>query len=141
MQSNGPWNTVAAQPRRPRKLTIRAIDHIQLAMPEGKEGEARAFYRDLLGIPEKEKPPHLAKRGGCWFEDGTVKIHLGVDKDFRAAKKAHPGLVVEGLPVLVERLKAAGYRVVDDEPLEGYDRVYADDPFGNRIELMEPKGP
>lgn len=119
-------------------MVIRAVDHVQLAMPPGREDEARAFYQGLLGIPEKPKPPHLVKRGGCWFEDGAVKIHLGVEKEFRPAKKAHPGLIVEGLPGLVERLKAAGYRVVDDEPLEGYDRVYADDPFGNRVELMEP---
>ncbi len=119
-------------------MTILAIGHVQLAMPAGEEDAARAFYRDLLGIAEKEKPPHLAKRGGCWFEDGSVKIHLGVEADFRAARKAHPALVVDDVLALAERLKAAGVRVVDDEPLEGWDRVYADDPFGNRIELMTP---
>lgn len=121
-------------------MTILAIEHVQLAMPAGEEEAARGFYRDLLGITEKEKPPHLAKRGGCWFEDGPVKIHLGVEADFRAARKAHPALVVDDVVALAERLKAAGVRVVDDEPLEGWDRVYADDPFGNRIELMTPRG-
>lgn len=118
--------------------TIRAIDHVQLAMPAGGEIAARAFYADLVGIPEQPKPAHLAVRGGCWFESAAVKIHLGVDADFRPARKAHPALVVDGLAALVNRLAAAGVRVVDDEPLDGYDRVYVDDPFGNRIELMEP---
>ena len=120
-------------------MPIRAIDHVQLAMPAGKEDEARRFYRDLLGIPEQPKPPNLAKRGGCWFERGALKIHLGVEKDFRPARKAHPALLVDGLPALKRALAGAGCRLVDDEPLEGYDRIYVDDPFGNRIELMEPK--
>jgi catechol 2,3-dioxygenase-like lactoylglutathione lyase family enzyme len=120
-------------------LPIRAIDHVQLAMPAGKEDEARHFYRDLLGIPEQPKPPNLARRGGCWFERGALKIHLGVEKDFRPARKAHPALLVDGLPALKTALADAGCPLVDDEPLEGYDRIYVDDPFGNRIELMEPK--
>ena len=120
-------------------MRIRALDHVQLAMPAGEEARARAFYRGALGIPEIPKPPHLAARGGCWFESDTVKIHLGVDPAFRPAKKAHPALLVEDLPKLVERLRAGGYELADDEPLEGFDRVYACDPFGNRIELMEPR--
>jgi catechol 2,3-dioxygenase-like lactoylglutathione lyase family enzyme len=119
-------------------MRICSIDHVQLAMPAGREAEARAFYADILGISEQPKPPHLAKRGGCWFERGALKIHLGVEKEFARARKAHPALIVEDLPALVAALKHAGHRVVDDEPLEGYDRVYVDDPFGNRIELMEP---
>jgi catechol 2,3-dioxygenase-like lactoylglutathione lyase family enzyme len=119
-------------------MKILSIDHVQLAMPAGREAEARGFYADLLGITEAQKPPHLAKRGGCWFERGALKIHLGVDKDFVPARKAHPALVVEDLQSLVAALKRAGHRVVDDEPLEGYDRIYVDDPFGNRLELMEP---
>ena len=98
-----------------------------------------AFYRDLLGIPEVPKPPHLAKRGGAWFERGALKIHLGVEADFRPARKAHPALLVDDLDALVARLKASGVKVIDDEPLEGYARVYVTDPFGNRIELMEPR--
>jgi catechol 2,3-dioxygenase-like lactoylglutathione lyase family enzyme len=120
-------------------MKICSIDHVQLAMPAGREAEARAFYCDLLGISEQPKPPHLAKRGGCWFERGALKIHLGVEKEFAPARKAHPALIVEDLPALVAALKHAGHRVVDDEALEGYDRVYVDDPFGNRIELMEPR--
>ncbi|QXC63495.1 VOC family protein [Aquihabitans sp. G128] len=108
-------------------------------MPAGREPEARAFYEGLLGIAEVPKPPHLAARGGCWFEDGALKVHLGVDADFRPARKAHPALEVEDLPALLASLRAAGVPVVDDEPLEGFDRAYADDPFGNRIELLEPR--
>jgi catechol 2,3-dioxygenase-like lactoylglutathione lyase family enzyme len=120
-------------------LPIVGVDHVQLAMPAGREAEARAFYSGLLGIPEAAKPPALAARGGVWFESGAVKIHLGVDPDFHPARKAHPGLLVSGLEALVGDLRRAGYRVTTDEPLEGHLRVYVDDPFGNRLELMEPR--
>jgi catechol 2,3-dioxygenase-like lactoylglutathione lyase family enzyme len=119
-------------------MSIEAIDHVQLAMPAGREAEAVAFYEALLGISQQPKPAHLAARGGCWFERGDLKIHLGVEADFRAARKAHPALRVKDLPALVARLSDAGIAIRDDEPLEGYDRVYIDDPFGNRIELLEP---
>ena len=118
-------------------MSVVGIDHVQLAMPSGREAEAQAFYEGLLGVQRVPKPPHLEVRGGCWFESDTVKIHLGVEDPFRPARKAHPALMVDGLAALVERLQAAGVTVRDDEPLEGYHRVYVDDPFGNRLELME----
>lgn len=121
-------------------MEIKRLDHVQLAMPRGGEDLARSFYGDLLGLPEKPKPPNLARRGGCWFESETVKIHLGVEEDFRPAKKAHPALLVNDLRSLVTALSDAGMQIVDDEPLEGYRRVYTADPFGNRLELMEPQG-
>jgi catechol 2,3-dioxygenase-like lactoylglutathione lyase family enzyme len=117
---------------------VRAIDHVQLAMPAGGEAAARAFYGDLLGLPEVPKPPPLAARGGCWFESGPVKLHLGVEQDFRPARKAHPALVVADLPALRRTLDGAGVEVVDGEPLDGQDRMFAFDPFGNRLELLEP---
>jgi len=119
-------------------MRLTAIDHVQLAMPEGGEARARQFYGEILGLPEKGKPPALAARGGVWFKASGLKIHLGVEKDFRPARKAHPALLVEDLPALARRLSAAGCPVIDDEPLTGYRRLYTEDPFGNRIELLEP---
>jgi catechol 2,3-dioxygenase-like lactoylglutathione lyase family enzyme len=113
------------------------LDHVQLAMPAGREAEAVAFYEGVLGIPQVPKPAALAARGGCWFEDGDVRVHLGVDPSFVPAGKAHAALAVVGLAELRERLRAAGHDV-RDEPLPGHDRCYTDDPFGNRIELLEP---
>lgn len=118
-------------------MGIKQIDHVQLAMPPGKEAEARAFYRDVLGIPEVPKPPELAKRGGCWFVRDGLKVHLGVEPGFRPARKAHPAFLVEDLSALKARIEGAGYSFKTDELLPGYDRIYVDDPFGNRIELME----
>jgi catechol 2,3-dioxygenase-like lactoylglutathione lyase family enzyme len=106
-------------------------------MPPHREDEARGFYRDLLGIPEKTKPPELAKRGGCWFERGPLKVHLGVEADFRPARKAHPAFLVDDLSSLRRALEAAGCTIKTDEALENCDRIFVDDPFGNRIELME----
>jgi catechol 2,3-dioxygenase-like lactoylglutathione lyase family enzyme len=107
-------------------------------MPAGREAEARAFYADLLGLPETAKPANLARRGGCWFGNAAIKVHLGVETDFRPARKAHPAFIVDDLASLVARLAAAGYRARPDEPLSGYARVFIDDPFGNRIELLQP---
>jgi len=120
-------------------VPVVAIEHVQLAMPAGMEQAAREFYQGLLGIPEVPKPPELAKRGGAWFENGPLKVHLGVENDFRPARKAHPALLVSDLETLVARLTQHHIKVIDDDPLEGYFRVYVADPFGNRIELMEPR--
>jgi catechol 2,3-dioxygenase-like lactoylglutathione lyase family enzyme len=119
-------------------MPVERIDHVQLAMPPGGEDEARRFYGGLLGLPEVPKPPHLAARGGCWFETGAVKVHLGAEEGFRAARKAHPALLVSALPSLLQELISAGVEVHADEPLEGFHRAYVADPFGNRIELLEP---
>lgn len=119
------------------EIKIHAIDHVQLAMPRGGEERARAFYAGVLGLQEVPKPPELAKRGGAWFEQGSVKIHLGMEDDFRAAKKAHPALVVEGLAEIIALCQEGGYRATPDVPFAGYRRMHVEDPFGNRLELME----
>jgi len=115
---------------------VRALDHVQLAMPAGGEERAEAFYSGLLGFDRQAKPEPLASRGGCWFSDGAVAVHLGVDPDFRPARKAHPALVVDDLDGLVAALAAAGHPFRDDRDLPGVRRGYVDDPFGNRIELI-----
>jgi catechol 2,3-dioxygenase-like lactoylglutathione lyase family enzyme len=117
------------------------IDHVLLAMPIGGEGDARAFYQDLLGIPEIAKPEALAGRGGCWFQNGVVQIHLGVEADFVPARKAHPAFLVSDLRALATKLTTAGRQLTSDTPLPGYDRLFVDDPFGNRIEFMQRTAP
>jgi catechol 2,3-dioxygenase-like lactoylglutathione lyase family enzyme len=120
-------------------MLIERIDHVQLAMPVGAEDRAREFYQGVLGIPEVPKPPHMAKRGGCWFERAELKVHLGADADFRAARKAHPAFAVAGLQLLADKLKLQGYALRDDEPIAGRARIQAEDPFGNRIEFIEAR--
>jgi catechol 2,3-dioxygenase-like lactoylglutathione lyase family enzyme len=115
------------------------IDHVQLAIPTGQEAAARRFYVDLLGLREQEKPESLRSRGGAWFEGGSLRLHVGVEENFRPSKKAHPGLLLSGLSALVERLRAANVPVEPDAELPGYARVYVTDPFGNRLELLERK--
>lgn len=120
-------------------MPILGLHHVQLAMPPGREADATAFYEGLLGIPRVEKPPHLAARGGCWFESPSTRVHLGVEETFAPARKAHPALLVSDLKALRRRLEDAGTVIVDDEPLVGFDRFYAYDPFGNRLELLSPR--
>jgi catechol 2,3-dioxygenase-like lactoylglutathione lyase family enzyme len=109
-------------------------------MPAGREGVAQSFYEGLLGVPRVSKPENLDRRGGCWFRSATVEVHLGVEEPFAPARKAHPAFLVDDLADLRERLAVAGFDVVDDEPLDGYDRFYTSDPFGNRIELLSALG-
>lgn len=118
-------------------MNILSIDHIQLAMPAGKESEARAFYGDILGISEVDKPEALQARGGVWFESGAVKIHLGVEDDFRPEKKAHPALVVSDLNTLIASLISNEFNVTEDHKIPGVERAFCNDPFGNRIEFIQ----
>ena len=121
-------------------MTLQAIDHVQVAIPRGGEPEARRFYDAFLGLAEQPKPDNLAKRGGCWFEAGAVKVHCGVEDPFRAARKAHIAFKVDDVAALATRARAAGFETADDEPLPGHDRIYIYDPFGNRLEFLKPHG-
>ena len=128
-------------------MTILSIDHVQLAMPVGEEEKARAFFVNILGFHEIPKPAELAKRGGAWFQNvptavelpsGTVKLHVGVEADFRPARKAHPAFIVDDLDSLIAKAQSAGCETdTTQPPLDGYKRAHVFDPFGNRIELME----
>lgn len=118
---------------------ILSIDHVQLAMPKGSEDRARSFYRNVLGMQEVPKPEELAGRGGCWFASGGAQVHLGVEEDFRPAKKAHPALVVEGLDEILIKCKKTGVASKMDVEIDGRRRAHVFDPFGNRLELIEAK--
>ncbi|MFD3695621.1 VOC family protein [Streptomyces sp. NPDC058646] len=120
---------------------LTALDHVQLAAPPGAEDRLRAYYTRVLGMTEISKPPVLAARGGCWFAAGGVQLHLGVEEDFRPARKAHPGLRVTGIEEYARRLEERGAEVVWDDNLPGRRRFYSEDPVGNRLEFLEPDGP
>ena len=113
------------------------IDHIQIAAPEGCEEAAREFYGAVLGMKEIEKPPVLRARGGCWFECGAHQLHIGIEREFRPAKKAHPAFAVFNLDKLREAIANLGIAVTDDDNLPGERRFYAVDPWGNRLEFIE----
>ena len=117
-------------------MAIIGLDHVQIAIPAGGEDRAREFYAELLGMHEVPKPANLSP-SGCWFERGGVSLHIGVDPDFRPARKAHVAMLVDDLSGLRQRLEAKGVPTRDDKPIEGYGRFFSEDPFGNRIEIME----
>jgi catechol 2,3-dioxygenase-like lactoylglutathione lyase family enzyme len=119
-------------------MEITGIDHVQVAAPPGREADARAFYGGLLGLEELAKPAGLAARGGCWFRAGAQELHVGVERDFAPALKAHPGFVVSDLEALRARLAAAGVELAEDDgTIPGIRRFYAVDPFGNRLEFRQ----
>lgn len=117
-------------------MAIIGLDHVQVAIPAGGEDQARGFYAGLLGMAEVPKPA-TQSASGCWFTSGSVKLHIGVDPAFVAATKAHPAFLVDDVAALRGRLAAAGCAIRDDTPVAGYVRFFTEDPFGNRIELME----
>ncbi len=117
---------------------ILGINHILLAITPDGEAAARWFYGEVLGLTEIPKPQVLAGRGGLWFECGPLQIHLGVETDFQASKKAHPALLVTSLAWFLARLQAANCIIEQDRQLPGFERAFTIDPFGNRIELMQP---
>ncbi len=114
------------------------IDHVQVAMPRGEEAQARSFYGDAVGLEELPKPEPLKSRGGVWFRLGARELHLGVEEPFAPAKKAHPGIVTADVGALAARLEAAGHPVTWDSERPGFRRFFVHDPFGNRLEFMEP---
>lgn len=120
-------------------MKVTGFDHFQITMPKGEEAKAREFYGDLLGLTEIPKPPNLARRGGLWFWVGSQQLHVSVENDFRPAKKGHPAFLVDELARYRKWTEDKGYAPYDDpEPLEGYNRFFLTDPFGNRLEFLEP---
>ena len=120
-------------------MTLLRINHVQLAIPPNRESEARRFYGEVLGLREIPKPAALAARGGAWFELGDVQLHLGVEADFRPARKAHVAFEVGDLDAISARCQAAGHELRSDGAIGGLRRCFVDDPFGNRLELMDAK--
>lgn len=114
-----------------------AIDHVQIAIPAGGEAEGRRFFGEILGLDELAKPARLEGRGGCWFDLGGGQLHLGVDPDFRPARKAHVAFRAVSLDEVRARLHGGGYETRDDDPVDGRGRFFTHDPFGNRLEFVE----
>lgn len=121
-------------------MAVLGIDHVQLAMPIGGVEDARAFYTTVLGLREVPKPDGLLKLGGAWFTNGRVELHLGAEENFRAARKAHPALIVDSLDQVLRAARDFGGETAEAQQLPGRRRGFVYDPFGNRIELIEIEG-
>lgn len=115
-----------------------AFDHVQLTMPAGSDAQAIAFFAGVLGLEKIPHPPTLLQNGGAWFRAGTVELHIGIEDDFRPVRKGHPAMVVDDLDEIARRCEDAGYDVSWDTRYPGFRRFYVRDPFGNRIEIMQP---
>jgi hypothetical protein len=113
------------------------LDHVQIAIPAGGEDHARGFFGDLLGLTEIPKPEEMRGRGGCWFQLGDQQLHIGVDPDFRPARKAHVAVTVANLDALRTRLSKAGFKIIKEVPLGERERFFSSDPFGNRMEFVQ----
>jgi catechol 2,3-dioxygenase-like lactoylglutathione lyase family enzyme len=119
-------------------MAIHEIHHVQITVPTGDEAAARAFYCDVLGLREIDKPDPLKSRGGFWLAVGHHQLHIGVEDGVdRSATKAHVAYEVSELSQSRARLTSAGVAIKESIPIEGYDRLEFRDPFGNRVELIQ----
>lgn len=116
---------------------FKGIDHVQLAAPKGSESDARHFFSHILGFEELEKPESLKSRGGVWFQAGNHQVHIGIEESFTPAKKAHPAFEVQNLEELKIHLNENQIKFTSDDLLPSANRIYVQDPFGNRIEILE----
>lgn len=118
---------------------IHGLHHVQIAIPTGAEEAGRAFYCDLLGLPEVEKPASLRQRGGFWLQVGDRQVHVGTESDGidRTRTKAHLAYAVSDLADWRRYLEQAGVAILESVPIPGFDRFELRDPFGNRIEFIE----
>lgn len=122
-----------------KEFRIEGFHHVLLAIPEGGEEQCREFWGQMLGLTELAKPETLIGRGGCWFRGDGIEIHLGVEADFSPTRKAHPAILVTDLVALANRFEANDVALTWDDAFLGFDRFYANDPFGNRIEFLQPR--
>ena len=120
-------------------VVITGVDHVQITVAKADEAAARRFYCEVLGLPEVEKPDALKPRGGFWLRVGDRQVHVGVEEGVaRAATKAHVAYRVLGLAAWREKLLASGVEIFESVAISGYERFEFRDPFGNRVELIEP---
>ena len=113
------------------------IDHVQVVGPPGCEPVARGFYGELLGLEELPRPTTLPDPDGCWFRVGAQELHVGVDRPFQPALKAHPSFLVDDLPALIARLASRDIHATRDDTIPGIERAFISDPFGNRLEIRQ----
>ena len=119
---------------------VLGFDHMQVTAPRAEERRARDFYGGALALPEIPKPDTLAGRGGAWYQCGALRLHVGLEDDFRPQRKGHPAFLVRDLDEMRGRLEAAGMPVIVDAQIPGYRRFESRDPFGNRLEFLQRDG-
>lgn len=123
-------------------IRVHAIDHVQLPLPAGSLPKARAFYGELLGLQEV-RDPVLDKPGVLRYRLGPQRLDLAESVTAGSAPQAHLALSVEGVSELSVYLRARGLPVDGPSELlqpgggQALQRVYIEDPFGNRLELIE----
>ncbi len=123
-------------------MKIRRLNHVQITIPQGAEQQGRQFYCDVLGLPEIDKPASLQGRGGFWLQLYDLQIHVGTEDGVeRLATKAHLAYEVDDVESWRVMLERQGCAVLDSIPMPGYLRFETRDPFGNRLEFIQPQNP
>lgn len=123
-------------------MQIVRMHHVQVTVPHEAEAAARAFYCEVLGLEEFSKPESLQARGGFWVRLGYQELHVSLEDGVdRARTKAHVAYQVDDLATWQQRLIAAGLDIRESVPIPGYQRFECRDPFGNRMEFIQPESP
>ena len=118
-------------------MEITRLNHVQISIPVGSEGEVRRFYCGLMGLRETPKPDPLVNRGGLWVEIGDLQIHFGVEDVDRVNTKRHVAFEVRDLAKTRQEFEQSGIKIAESIPIDTYDRFNIRDPFGNRLEFMQ----
>ena len=123
----------------PAAPPIARLHHAQIMVSADQVEAARHFYCEVLGLPEVGKPDSLQGRGGLWVRVADQQVHIGVQDDApRDRLRAHLAYQVADLPAWRVRLAAAGVVIDESVPIPGFDRFECRDPFGNRLEFIQP---
>lgn len=114
-------------------IQFKRLDHVLIPIPEGKKEEARTFYREVLGLKEV---PGQHPGGALWFSVADIELHLREETGGLYSKR-HPAFEVENLAEAKADLERHGLEITYSSEIDGRQRFFFHDPFGNRFELLQ----
>ncbi|GAB2603338.1 VOC family protein [Spirosoma areae] len=114
-------------------IDIKRLDHILICIPEGKTAEARAFYGQVLKLTEI---PGTHPAGAIWFAIADIQLHLREEAPGNLSLR-HPAFEVADLNAAKQELEQNGIVISYSSDIDGRQRFFFRDPFGNRLELLQ----
>lgn len=115
-------------------IEFERLDHVLITIPPNAREAARHFYTEKLKL--KEIPgdhPH----GAIWIQLGSIELHIREEEGHQDNSARHPALVVKDLAAAKSLLQKAHIDISYSSKIEGRDRCFFRDPWGNRFELIE----
>ncbi|UFH53195.1 VOC family protein [Spirosoma sp. KNUC1025] len=114
-------------------IQFKRLDHILICIPERTTTEARAFYREVLGL---EEIPGNHPSGAIWFKIADIQLHIREEAGGNYSKR-HPAFEVSNLEETRQELMKKGLSIEYSSEIDGRQRFFFHDPFANRFELLQ----